>query len=125
MDANENVLHGAMCKKLAKKDLLMREVVHSATMGTGPKTWFRGSESINRIWVSSEIDVISASYLPFNGLLGDHRPVMVNLTMSLVLGKHLKNIVPVQAHRLNSKVTRTRDAYIEQLEALYLAARSL
>ena len=94
----------------------MREVVHSATTGPGPKTWFRGPQSINGIRVFSGIDVISASYLPFDILIGDQRPVMANLTISI---KHLKNIVSVQARRLNSKVTRTREAYIEQLEALY------
>ena len=119
VDANENVLHGAMCKQLTREDLWTREVVHSATAGSGPKTWFRYSESIDEIWVSSEIDAISASYLPFGGSLGDHRPVITNLTMSLVLGKHLKNIAPVQARRLNSKETITREAYTKQLEALY------
>ena len=39
--------------------------------------------------------------------------------MGLVIGKHMKNIVPVQAHRLNSKVIRIREAYIEKLEFLY------
>ena len=67
MDANENVLHGAMCKQLTQEDLQMREVVHSETAGSGPKTWFRGSESINGICVSSEIDVTRARYLPFDG----------------------------------------------------------
>ena len=119
MDANENVLHGAMCKQLTQEDLQMREVVHSETAGSGPKTWFQGSESIDGIWVSLEIDVIRASYLPFDRSLGDHRPVMDNLTMGSVLAKHLRNIVTVQACMLNSKVTRIREAYIKKLEALY------
>ena len=59
------------------------------------------------------------SYLRFDRLLGDHGPVMANLAMGSVLGKHLKNIVPVQVCRLNSKVTQAREAYIKQLEALY------
>ena len=58
MDANEHVTDGAMCKQLTGDDLQMRETVHSETEGQGPKTWFRGSESINLIWVSSKIDVI-------------------------------------------------------------------
>ena len=44
---------------------------------------------------------------------------MDNLTMDSVLAKHLRNIVPVQACMLNSKVTRIREAYIKKLEALY------
>ena len=49
----------------------MREVVHSETRGSGLKTWFRGTEPIDGILVSSEIDVINASYLPFDGTLRD------------------------------------------------------
>ena len=64
----------------------MREVVHSETKGPGPKTWFRGSESIDGIWIFSEIDIIGASYLLFGGSLGDHRPMMADLTMGSVLG---------------------------------------
>ena len=44
---------------------------------------------------------------------------MSDLTMGLVLGKHMKNIVPVQARRLNSKVIWIRESYIEKLELLY------
>ena len=109
MDANENVLHGIMCKQLVKDDLKMRE----------PKTWFRGSEAIEGIWVLSDIEVIRASYLPFEGSLGDHRPVIADLTMGSVLGKHIRNIVPVQARRLNTKNQRARETYIKKLELLY------
>ena len=98
MDANKNVLHGPIRKQLVKDDLKMREVVHSEMPGAGPKTWFRGSESIDGIWVSSDIEVIRASYLPFDGSLGDHIPVMPDLTMGSVLGKHMKNIVSVSAN---------------------------
>jgi hypothetical protein len=98
MDANENVIHGPMCKQLAKEDINMNEVVHSETPGAGPKTWFRGSEAIDGIWVSSDIEVIRASYLPFDGSLGDHRPVVTDLTMGSVLGKHMKNIEIGRAH---------------------------
>jgi len=69
MDANEHVIDGAMCKQLAGEDLQMREAVHSETNSPGPKTWFRGADPIDGIWVSSEIDVIGASYLPFDGSL--------------------------------------------------------
>ena len=106
MDVNEHVIDGAMCKQLTGKDLQMREVVHSETKGPGPKTWFGGKDPIDDIWVSSDIDAIGASYLPFDGTLGDHWPVMTDITTSLVREKQLKNIVLPQAPRLNSKVKR-------------------
>ena len=46
------------------------------------------------MWVYLDIDIIKASYLPFNRTLGDHWLVMVDLTMSSVHGKKLKDIVP-------------------------------
>ena len=97
MDTNKHVMDRVMCKQLTGDDLQMREVVHSETKGPRPKAWFTRSESIDGIWVSSEIDVIGVSYLPFDGSLGDHQLVMADLTMSSVLGKHLNNIVPVRA----------------------------
>ena len=69
VDINEHITDGAMCKQLSGDNLQMKETVHSETGGQGPKTWFRGSESIDGIWVFSEIDVIGASYLPFDGSL--------------------------------------------------------
>ena len=69
MDTNEHVMGGAMCRHMTGEDLQMSEVVHSKTKGPGPKTWFRGSESIDEIWVSSKINVTKASYLPFDGFL--------------------------------------------------------
>ena len=79
-----------MCKQLTQEDLQMREAVHSETAVPGPKTWFRGSESIDGIWVSLEINVIRVRYPPFDGSLEDHWAVVANLTMGSVLGKHMK-----------------------------------
>ena len=64
----------------------MREVVHDQTPGEGPHTHFRGTDSIDGIWVSNEIEVFSAAYLPFDKNLGDHRPVAVNISMNYLIG---------------------------------------
>ena len=66
MDANKHVMDRAMYKQLTGNDLQMSETVHSETGDQGPKTWLRGSEFINGLWVSPEIDDIEASYLPFD-----------------------------------------------------------
>ena len=104
MDANENVLDGNMCKQFKEDDIRMVEAVHSQEPGHGPKTFFRGQQSIDGIWVSTDLEIISASYLPFNADIGDHRPVVADLTMRSVLGDHINKIVPVKARRLNSKI---------------------
>ena len=60
-----------------------------------------------------------ASYLPFHGEIGDHRPVIAAATIQSILGTNLPQIVPPAARQLNSKVDRIRISYIEKLEALF------
>ena len=119
MDANENVQTGFMCKQMGEEDIDMVEAVHDQVPGPGPKTWFRGKESIDGIWVSRALEIIGASYLPFHADLGDHRPVMLDLTVRSVLGGKLQKLTPPAARRLNSKVKRVRVAYIARLEKLF------
>ena len=119
IDANENVLTGQLADSLAADEIDMVEAVHSRTPGPGPKTWFRGKESIDGIWISSDLVCKGASYLPFHEDLGDHRPVCIDLTILSVLGTNLPKIVPPKARRLNSKVKRIREVYITTLESLF------
>ena len=87
--------------------------------GMGPKTHFRGKESINGTWVSTDLEVTGASYLPFDPDVGDHRPVMIDITMESVLGATIPKIVPVKARQLNSKIKKVRDCYIAKLKFLF------
>ena len=41
MDANKDVIDGALCKQLHKADLSMKEAVFSQTRRKGPKIYFR------------------------------------------------------------------------------------
>ena len=114
IDANENVTDHILARMLAKIGL--REAVHMRTNGPGPKTHVRGSESIDGIYVTPEIEVRGASYLPFNKDLGDHRPVMMDVTIASILGRNLPKIVPPRARRLSAKIPRIREEYIKLLE---------
>ena len=114
IDANENVTDHILARMLAKMGL--QEAVHMRTNGPGPKTHVRGSESIDGIYVTPEIEVRGASYLPFNKDLGDHRPVMMDVTIASILGRNLPKIVPPRARRLSAKIPRIREEYIKLLE---------
>ena len=103
MDANENVLDGAMVKKMALSNIGMRAAVHSQTMSHVPKTHIRGSQSIDDILFSPGLVVAGASYLPFCEDLGDHRNPMADVTVDSLLGRNLPNIAPPKARKLNSK----------------------
>ena len=97
MDANEHVSDGKMCSQLRQSDIDMHPSVDSMTPGTSPKTWFRGKEAIDDIWFSSDLEVIAASYLPFHGDIGDHRPVIADATIQSILGTNLPKIIPPAA----------------------------
>ena len=89
------------------------------TPGTSRKTWFRGKEAIDDIWFSSDLEVIAASYLPFHGDIGDHRPVVADATIQSILGTNLPKIIPPAARRLKSTDDRIRIPYTEKLEVLF------
>ena len=73
-----------MCRMLAGEELQMREVVASQMKGQrGPNTWFRGKDPIDGIWITNDLEVIRAGYLPFDANVGDHRPVMADLTKDI------------------------------------------
>ena len=119
MDANEHVEEGVMCRQLRGDDLKIREAVHHQVSGKAPKTFFCGSKAIDGIWVSSDLEILGASYLPFDSSVGDHRPVMLDISLESLLGKRLNRVVPVKARLLSSKVERMRKKYIDRLESMF------
>ena len=80
---------------------------------------------INGIWHTPELALRGASYLPFDPSLGDHRPVVADFIQSSVLGLNLPRVVAPEARRLNSKIDRIREPYIEMLENSFKEARVL
>ena len=94
----------------------MQEAVHATVAGKGPNTYFRGSDPIDGIWTTPEIEVTSAAYLPFDPELGDHRPVIANISKRSLVGDNGPRVQRVTCRRLNSKVERIRQEYIDRLE---------
>ena len=65
---------------------------------------------------SPEVEVTSAAYLPFDPELGDHRPVIANISKRSLVGDNGPRVQRVTCRRLNSKVERIRQEYIDRLE---------
>ena len=59
IDANKNVTDHILAGMLA--ELSLQEAIHMRTEGPGPNTHVRGSEAIDGIYVSSEIEVTGVS----------------------------------------------------------------
>ena len=103
-------------KKLSKADLNTKEVVFSQTKARGSKTYFTGKLAINGIYASEKLEVTAAVYLPFDPELGDHRPVVANITNTSTLDVSGPTIKPSAAKRLNSKVKRIQQKCIVNLK---------
>ena len=125
MDTNENVFNGKLSKRLADDLIEMKEAVHGVKPGQGPNTHSSNTKlvPIDGIWHTPEIQVRTAAYLPFDLCLGDHRPVVVDFLQASILGVNLPRVVAAEARRLNSKIDRVREAYIDRLEASFKESR--
>ena len=65
------------------------------------------------------------AYLPFDSELGDHQPVVANITKTSTLGVSGPKIKPSASRRLNSKVKQIRQKYIVNLEEEFRRHRIL
>ena len=108
MDANEHVLDGKLCRQLTMPGIDLVEAVHRYTGLPSPPTFFRGSKPIDGIWVSPELEVEAVSILPFHKDIGDHRPIIIDITNASLIGEQITKIVPAKARKLNSKVSKSR-----------------
>jgi hypothetical protein len=89
-----------------------KETVYDQAPDNGPKTWYRGTEPIDRVWVLYNIVIMSAAYLQFDEELGDHIPVVVDIVMMLVLGSNRRRVLPKLARQINTKVGRVYKVYM-------------
>ena len=72
IDANEDMESGPLQKLLRDTDLDMKDAVKQRSGLSGPATWARGSKQIDGVWVTPDLEVNSACFLPFYFGLGDH-----------------------------------------------------
>ena len=91
MDANENLNNGRLEKAL-RNELHMVDAVKLRTNKNGPNTFFIGSAQVDGIWITQDLLVSSACFLPFWFRVGDHRCIIVDLLSSSVIGDTLVTI---------------------------------
>ncbi len=73
LDANENIYRAKLGWQLTDlHGLGMKEVVGEFTGRRPGAIFFRGSEQINAIWVTSNLEVAHACIMPVGYGVGDH-----------------------------------------------------
>ena len=74
IDVNEHVLRGPLSRQLTNPTIGLKEITSKFwPIGTEPHTHFRGSQPIDGIYVSLEIEATSLLSLSFHEGVGDHR----------------------------------------------------
>ena len=111
MDANENLNNGRLEKAL-RNELHMVDAVKLRTNKNGPKTFFIGSAQVDRIWITQDLLVSSACFLPFWFEVGDHRCIIVAFPSSSVLGDTLVTIKKPKTRCLVTTDDRSVTKYI-------------
>ena len=87
----------------------MKEVVFLVTDTPGPKTYFRGKDPINSIWIFLDLEILSANYLLVHVNIRDNQPVVAKILLTLILGQGIKRIVPAKGWHMNAKNRKLRD----------------
>ena len=84
--SNENMAGGPFARIFAHPDLGMIDTVQHRTHLPGPPTFVRGSRQIDGAWVTPDINIQRACFLPFFFGVGDHRAIILDIPIHSILG---------------------------------------
>jgi hypothetical protein len=105
LDANENIYRAELGQQLTDlHGLGIRRVLRDLTGKQLSATFFRGSERIDVIWVTSNLKVAHACVMPVGYGVGDHCLFVVDFSTASMIGTCPPKIVHPALRRLNTKI---------------------
>jgi hypothetical protein len=114
MDHNKHTYDGPLGRALANTSgLALKEAVLQHTGKRMGATFFRGGKPIDRLWVSSKIEIANVCVMPFRYGVG---MFVLDITLESLIGKRPTKIVRPALHRLNSEIPHCINAYNKSLE---------
>ena len=117
MDVNEDIYRKSIGKALnMSEDLQMIEAVGNYTGKKISATFFRGTNPIDRVWVTSDVVIIGACVMPSGYGIGDHRLFVFDFLTSSLIGHDPLKIVRAAARFLNTNIPSSKLYYINRLE---------
>ncbi len=105
--------------------LSMKEVVGEFTGRQLGATFFRGSEPINAIWATSNLEVAHACIMPVGYGVGDHCLFVVDFSTASIISTCPPKIIRPALCRLNTKIPRCALRYNRALQKNILRHRLL
>ncbi len=82
---SKHVLTGHLAKYMTKIGL--KEATHQEWGINEPHTYLRGTEPIDGVWHSHNLEITATLQLSFHEGVGDHRSVIVDITAATAIGK--------------------------------------
>ena len=117
MDQNEHVYDEMLGKTLSDRNgLNLQEVILKQTGIQTGATFFRGSQPIDGLWVSDDLDISNACVMPFGYGVGNHCPFVLDIPLQSLIGVNPVRIIRPASRRLNSRLPGCGKAYVRSLE---------
>ncbi len=117
MDHYKHVYDGPLGKVLGDRDgLNLQEVILTHTGAPTGATFFRGSQPINGLWTSDDLDISNACVMPFGYGVGDHCAFVLDIPLQSLVGMNPVHILRPASRRLNSRLPGSNKAYVRSLE---------
>ncbi len=105
LDTNENIYRAKLGRQLMDlHGLSMKEVVGEFTGRQLGTTFFRGSEPINAIWATSNLEVEHACIMQVGYAVGYHRLFVVDFSTASMIGMCPPKIICPALRRLNTEI---------------------
>ena len=117
IDANEHILTGQIAQAWKQEDIDLREISHTAwPSNLEPHTFRYGSQPIDGIFASPDVDITQFISLPFHESVGDHRSMIIEITTASAIGQFQGKIVRPNTRRLTTKQRNAVTKYNSLLE---------
>ena len=107
---------GQLARMLRTPDLDMRDAVNTRTGIDGPATFVRGSRQIDAAWVTLDIEISAACFLPFFFGVGDHQAILLDIPQHSLIGGTIHQISKPTARRLQCNRSEVQQKYANNLE---------
>ena len=117
-DFNEDVRNDYCTQwrdELGMRDILMDRVGKDNM----PSTHIRGSEPIDSVWATANVEVKRIVVMPQDEGIGDHRPLMFDIIAESVFGYDIPPTPAMKARRLKNNDPRIAKKYIQALVSFY------
>ena len=116
-DANEYILNGPLCGMIYQEGLDFDEILHKHwPFGQMINTFTNGSNPINRVYCTNDVEDENPLSLSFNESLGNHHSTLVEISTRSAIDKFQSNIICHTIWRLTVKQPSSVAPYNKSLK---------